>query len=194
MIPGFLRLANEADASDILNIYAPYVESTVVSFELSVPDLETFQGRVAGISAKYPYLVYESGQGLEGYAYATAHMERAAYGWNAALTVYLRPEAAGKGLGSLLYSRLMDLLKLQNIQNVYGLVTMPNPASEKLHKRLGFKEAGIWEKAGFKFDRWLDVVWYHKSLGSHRAHPPAVISCSELGYEQIEKVLRLQQV
>ena len=85
-----------------------------------------------------------------GYAYAHRHMERAAYQWNAELSVYLAKSAVGCGLGGGLYSRLMTLLKAQGVLSVFGCVTSPNPPSDRLHKRMGFKLVGTYLQAGFK--------------------------------------------
>ena len=85
-----IRFADPArDASRILAVYAPYIERTAVTFETEVPDGAAFAARVAGIAEAFPYLLLEIDGELAGYAYAHRQAERAAYQWNAELSIYL---------------------------------------------------------------------------------------------------------
>ena len=190
MTPVNLRPATLADAAAILAIYRPYIEETDISFEVTVPSLAEFEGRMRLIMAKFPYLVATVEDRVVGYAYAAEHRERAAYGWNADLTVYLDRAFTGRGLGRTLYQALLKILKLQKIQNVYGIVTHPNPASEALHQRLEFREVGIFRQTGHKFGRWLDVVWYEKFLGDHEERPQPPLAFSELDKRTVESMLQ----
>ena len=88
-----IRIATTADVPEMLAIYTPYVENTTVSFEYVPPTLEEFTNRFATYTRQFPWLVWEEGGVLLGYAYASAPFSRAAYGWCAEPTVYLRPEA-----------------------------------------------------------------------------------------------------
>ena len=124
-----------------------------------------------------------------GYAYAQRHMERAAYQWNAELSVYLAKSAVGCGLGGGLYSRLMTLLKAQGVLSVFGCVTSPNPPSDRLHKRMGFKLVGTYLQAGFKNGAWHDVNWYQKMLGDHLDDPKPPVPLSALEENSILEVL-----
>lgn len=124
-----------------------------------------------------------------GYAYAHRHMERAAYQWNAELSVYLAKSAVGCGLGGGLYSRLMTLLKAQGVLSVFGCVTSPNPPSDRLHKRMGFKLVGTYLQAGFKNGAWHDVNWYQKMLGDHLDDPKPPVPLSALEKNSILEVL-----
>ena len=183
-----LRLATPADAAEILEIYAPYVENTSVSFEYPVPTLDTFTARIAEVCAEYPYLVAVKDGGIVGYAYAHRHKERAAYGWNAELSVYLRPEVQGRGLGKMLYRALMAILVRQNVQTVYACVTMPNDKSVALHTSLGFDPAGVWSNAGFKHGRWRDVAWFEKSIGTYAVPPKAFTPITEISAKEIDEI------
>ena len=133
-----IRMATLQDAEKILAIYAPYVKNTAVSFEYDVPSLPDFEARMQGIMAFYPYLVWEEGGRILGYAYAHRHQERKAYQWNAELSIYLHPDATRRGLGSKLCLALLDLLRLQGVKTAYSCVTLPNAASEALHAKMGF--------------------------------------------------------
>jgi len=101
-----IRPATLEDASQILSIYAPFVENTCVTFEYDAPSLSAFEMRMQGILAAYPYLVCLQGDRIVGYAYASRPKERAAYQWNAELSVYIAPDHHRKGIGAAMYRAL----------------------------------------------------------------------------------------
>lgn len=173
------RLAMPEDAPALLQIYSEYIHSTI-TFEYTLPTTEEFAERIRTITGFYPYIVAEEDGRCMGYAYAHRHMERAAYQWNAELSVYLAKSAVGCGLGGGLYSRLMTLLKAQGVLSVFGCVTSPNPPSDRLHKRMGFKLVGTYLQAGFKNGAWHDVNWYQKMLGDHLDEPKPPVPLSVL--------------
>ena len=133
------RFAAEEDAEKILKIYKPYIENTTITFEYEVPAVEEFKVRIRETLEEYPYIVCECGNEIAGYAYANRIWTRAAYQWDAELSVYTDGKFAGNGIGKKLYKILIEILKLQNVVNVYALVTYPNEDSEKLHNYFGFK-------------------------------------------------------
>ena len=169
-----IRFAAAKDGAELLEIYAPYVTGTTVSFEYEVPAVEEFRRRVEETSARYPYLVWEEDGALLGYAYAHPYAARPAYQWSAELTVYLRQGVSRRGLGSRLYGALMELLRLQGVRNVYGCVTAENTASVAFHHALGFREAGRFSQVGYKLGRWLDVLWLEKAIASGGEPQPLV--------------------
>ena len=118
-----IRPATEKDVPEILYIYAPYVENSTATFEYDVPCLRTFTQRFYDITAQYPFLVWEENGRILGYAYASAPYSRAAFSWCAEPSIYLRPEARGKGIGRKLYAVLEEILKRQGYQVLYALVT-----------------------------------------------------------------------
>ena len=171
------------DAPALLNIYAPYVRTTAVSFECEPPTEREFAGRIASIGAFYPYLAAREGGrngAIVGYAYASRAQERAAYRWNAELSVYLEQGRGGRGAGTALYRALLGLLALQNIRNVYGTVTLPNAASLRLHEKFGFRPVGVFPPAGYKLGRWHDVLHLDKALGDPADPPVPVRGIREL--------------
>ena len=117
-----IRNATLADAPRILEIYAYYVEHTVITFEYDVPSLAEFEGRMRDIMKKYPYLVIERDGRIEGYAYAHAFVGRAAYDWAAELTIYLDHDARRGGMGRVLYEALADRLKAMGVLNLYACI------------------------------------------------------------------------
>ena len=158
-----LRFAAPSDAEALLDIYGCYMD-TGITFEYTLPSREEFTRRITDISRDYPYLVWEADGRALGYAYAHRAFERAAYQWCAELSVYLRPDACRQGLGRVLYETLMDMLRLQGVRTVYGVVTSPNPPSEALHDALGFHRVGLFPRAGFKGGAWRDVSWFQKEI------------------------------
>ncbi len=172
-----IRFVSGSDAESLLKIYAQYID-TPVTFDYSLPTVTQFQNNINRIVSEYPYLVYEEEGIILGYAYAHRHMEKAAYQWNAETTIYLDRDACSRGIGTRLYSVLLDLLKLQGVRNVYGCVTHPNERSERLHEALGFQKTGTYHQAGYKCGRWYDVVWYELSLTDHQDGEEPLEPCS----------------
>jgi len=182
-----IRQATPRDAAALLSVYRPYVEQTTITFEYEVPTVEEFARRIAQYSSFYPYLVWEEKGQILGYAYAHRHQERAAYQWNAELSIYLAPDARSRGIGTRLYGALIELLILQGIQNLYGCVTMPNIPSDALHRKMGFSRCCDWHHSGYKHGKWLDVAWYELNLTSDT--PPAPLrSFYELSPKRVADV------
>jgi phosphinothricin acetyltransferase len=159
-----IRPASPDDAGAVLAIYAPYVTDTCISFETEVPAFDAFRQRMCGIMAGSPYYVCECGGVVVGFAYASKYSERRAYRYSADLTVYVAPGHHGRGVGRLLYERLIADLRERGIYTVYACVTAENTASLKFHTALGFTECGRFHNIGYKHGRWLDVVWLEKPI------------------------------
>ena len=183
-----LRIVGPDDAGQILGIYAKYIE-TPITFEYSLPSEQVFANRIADISEQYPYIVCETEGRISGYAYATRHRERAAYQWNAELSVYIDPDFTSQGLGKRLYLCLTELTKLQGLKTVYGGVTAPNPKSEALHKALGFELVGVYKNAGYKAGAWHDVIMYGKEIAPYNATPTPPLPFSEIPRSEVYAVL-----
>jgi phosphinothricin acetyltransferase len=166
-----IRLARPEDAAAIQAIYAPYVTSTPISFEIEPPSVDEMAARMARIGAMFPWLVYEENGEILGYAYAGAHKERAAYVWSADATVYVARGAHRRGIGRALYRRLLPILDLQGFHNVYGGITLPNEGSVGLHEACGFTRIGIYKEVGFKQGSWYDVGWWGLRLNEAAAEP-----------------------
>ena len=184
-----IRQVQLSDAEAILKVYVPFITDTCISFEYVVPSVEEFAQRIAGISAEYPYIVLEEDDEIVGYAYAHRYLERVAYSWDVEVTIYLAPKVQGKGLGVILYDALEKLLALQNIKNLYSCITGDNAHSIEMHRSMGYALIGTFPKAGFKHDRWLDVVWMAKTIGEKENAPLAVVPFVELEASAVEKLL-----
>lgn len=183
------RLATEKDAEALLAIYSQYIE-TPITFECELPTVEEFRQRIRDVLAFYPYIVAEEKGQIVGYAYAHRHMPRAAYQWNAELSIYLDKQATSKGLGTKLAEKIIALLEMQGIQKVCSGITQPNPKSGGLHAKLGFKLVGTYHKAGFKADQWYDVSWFEKDIGEHSLNPKAPVALSSVAQKDIDEILK----
>ena len=159
-----IRPAAEKDVPEILEIYAPYVENTTVTFEYDVPCRRSFLQRCCEISAQFPWLVWEEEGRILGYAYASAPYSRAAFSWCAEPSIYLRQEARGQGIGKQLYTALEKLLQLQGYQVLYALITEENLESIRFHRKMAYETRAVFPDCGFKFGRWLGLVWMEKRL------------------------------
>lgn len=159
-----IRAARESDVPAILEIYAPYILSTTATFEYEVPTEEAFLRRFRDYTTQFPWLLWEEEGRVLGYAYASAPYSRAAYSWCAEPSVYLRPEARGRGIAQKLYAALEQILACQGYQVLYALITGENEASLRFHKKMGYRVKVEFENCGFKFDRWLSLFWLEKRL------------------------------
>ena len=157
-----IRIANIKDVPEMLAIYAPYVENTTVSFEYEPPTLEEFTRRFTTFTQQFPWLVWEEDGRILGYAYASAPFTRAAFGWCAEPTVYLRPEARGRGIAASLYTVLEEILFRQGYQALYALVCGENTQSRRFHEKQGYHITAEFPGIGFKMGRWLSLIWYEK--------------------------------
>lgn len=182
-----IRMATEADAKEILEIYAPYVTDTAVTFEYDVPSVAEFSKRIHDTLQTYPYIVALEDGRIVGYAYASAFKKRPAYDWAVETTLYLKQDHRGGGLGKKLYLALEDILKRQNIINLNACIAYTsggdirlNNASTAFHERLGYSKAAHFTKCGYKFGTWYDMIWMEKMLKEHPDTPDPVIPIAEI--------------
>lgn len=173
-----IRLARKTDLPRILEIYAPYITETTVSFEYTVPTPEEFENRFLSITAQFPWLVWEENGVVLGYAYGSAPFERTAYNWCAESSIYLAPEAKGRGIGRQLQTLLEEILKLQGYRILYALITSENTASLAFHKAVGFAPCAEFKGCGFKFGRQHGVIWLQKILNTAEVYGNIPVSAS----------------
>jgi L-amino acid N-acyltransferase YncA len=163
------------DAAACLEIYAPYVSETPVSFEEEVPSLAEFAERMRAMQATHPWLVFEDEGRVAGYAYGTVHRARAAYRWTAEVTVYVAPSRQRGGIGRHLYGELFARLRAQGFQLAVAGITLPNEASVGFHEALGFEPVGIYRGIGWKLGSWHDVGWWQLQLRDPHDEPPGEV-------------------
>ena len=174
-----IRPAAGKDAEELVSIYAPYVLETAVTYEYEVPSVEEFRGRIENTMKNYPYFVAEEDGIILGYAYASSFHPRAAFRWSAEVTVYLRKEAHGRGIGRQLYKKLEKTLKKQNVQTMIALIADPNPESVAFHEKLGYRVAGRLTDCAYKLGRWRGMYYMEKFIGSREEEPEQFIPFPE---------------
>ena len=184
-----IRLIQETDAEEILGIYEPYIRETAITFECETPSVEEFRNRMKEISADYPYIVCLLNEKIVGFAYAYRQRERTAYQWNVELSVYIDQAHLRCGIGKTLYGTLIEILKLQNVRNVYGAVIYPNENSERLHEHFGFKKLGVYHSTGYKGGAWRDVMWFEKTIGDYDLEPKPFVSIKEIDMDIITEIM-----
>lgn len=178
-----VRPARSEDAGAIAAIYAPYVESGTVSFELDAPDAAAMAARMAASGGLYPWLVLtESEAGaVIGYAYASKFRERPAYRYAVETSVYLAQGTQGRGNGRQLYDALIDTVRAQGFTHAIGVIALPNDWSIRLHESVGFRRTGILREAGYKEGRWIDVGFWQCALNAATIPPIEPKPFSETG-------------
>lgn len=189
-----IRMAVPEDAKGILDVYAPYILDSSVTFEYEVPGIKEFQDRIAGITKDMPYIVCVIDGEIAGYAYASHYRSRAAYQWDCELSVYVREDSQRGGIGRRLYEMLFTILKEMNYEHAYACITTPNPQSIRFHEAMGFVKNALFEQCGFKQGRWYDVTWMDYRLtgpakeGDYRREPEEIRSISEVDPDFIENL------
>ena len=183
-----IRAAAVDDAAALAAIYAPYVETTAITFEYTAPDAAEFRRRIAATLTRYPYLVAEQDGDILGYAYLGAFGERAAYSWSAETSIYLRQNARGAGLGKRLYTALEQAAAAQHIRNLYAVVAYPDTDDAHLtgnsvafHTHMGSETVGQLHHSGYKFDTWYNVSYMEKRLNDSPAPPEPFLPFPALG-------------
>jgi len=166
-----VRDANEHDAEACAAIYAPYVTDTTITFEYEPPSAAEMARRIAAAQRAHAWLVLEDDGRVVGYAYAGPYKERAAYRWSSEVSVYLEMGRRRGGSGRLLYEALFERLAERGFRTLVAVMTLPNDASEGLHRAMGFEPIGTFRRVGWKHGQWRDVAWAQRSLGADDGPP-----------------------
>jgi phosphinothricin acetyltransferase len=177
MIPS-LRDATPADIACISEIYRDCVLNSTATYEITPPDAAEMAARFSAIREKgYPYVVAEdTTAGLFGYAYASAFRTRPAYRWMVEDSIYLAPEARGRGIGKLLLGELLKRCEELGFRQMVAVIGGAQAASIALHRAAGFSETGLLKGAGYKHGRWLDTMLMQKPLGEGTATNPDALT------------------
>ncbi len=162
-----LRDATELDADACAEVYAPYVRDTTISFETDPPTPAEMGRRISRALATHAWLVLEDADAqLVGYAYGGPFASRAAYRWSCEVSVYLGQDQRRRGGGRALYGALLLRLADRGYRTALAGMTLPNDASEALHRAMGFERSGTYRHVGFKHGAWRDVGWMQRAIGS----------------------------
>ena len=160
-----IRRAKSDDAHAVTEIYNYYVRNSIATFDEEEIPFSKMRDKITSSSDRYPFFVAEQDGVIIGYAYAGVWNSRSAYRFSCETSIYLHPEHLGKGLGKMMYAKLFDHLETHtDILRFVAGISLPNPASEKLHRSFGFKDAGVHPRIGFKFEKWIDVGYFVRSL------------------------------
>ncbi|MEY4427100.1 MAG: hypothetical protein RL535_1398 [Pseudomonadota bacterium] len=168
-----IRPSTEADLPAITAIYAHHVLTGTGTFEVDPPSLDDMRGRRADVLSKgLPWLVAVEGDKVLGYAYCNWFKPRPAYRFSAEDSIYISPEAAGKGLGRTLLAELMAQAQRAGVRKLIAVIgDSANAGSIGVHHSAGFQHVGVLKSCGWKFDKWLDVVLMDKALGEADTTP-----------------------
>lgn len=175
-----IRIARHDDAAAIHAIYAPSITDGVATFETELPGVDAMRERMHARLQRYPWLVWEEAGEVLAYAYAGRFRERAAYDWIAETSIYVRADAHRRGIARQLYGVLLEVMRMQGINQAVGVITLPGSASVAMHETMGFEAAGVWRQCGYKLGQWWDVGVWQKQLQAPAALPLPVILFPEL--------------
>lgn len=180
-----VRPGIEGDLGALTDIYNHYVRETALTFDTApfTPGQRLPWLRSHPVDGPHRLLVAQDVRNVDGpdaggpdaggqaprilgYATSSAFRPKAAYSTSVEVSVYCAPGAAGRGIGTLLYTALFDALAGEDLHRAYAGIAQPNAASVRLHDRFGFRHLGTYAEVGRKFGRYWDVAWYEKRLGS----------------------------
>lgn len=176
-----IRLAERKDVSGILEIYAPFILNTAVTFEEEVPAEKSFWERIQEIMTELPFLVCEIDSRIAGYAYASAYRSRASYRWTKEVSVYIHPDFQRKRIAQALYISLNEMVRYQGIADLLAIITLPNESSVAFHEHLGYSKCGEFKNVGYKLNQWQTVGWFDLFL-------------QEKNWTPKDRILRLNEI
>ncbi len=166
-----IRMATLEDAASIYAIYEPYIMNTAITFEYDPVPLDSFHQRIASVLKQFPWLVCEKEGRILGYAYCGRFKERAAFDWDCECSVYIDEKEHRRGIATMLYQKLFELVYAQGYYTIYALITHSHATSIALHKKFGFTELGVYENTGYKFGQWWGLLVMEKRLRSFEEEP-----------------------
>jgi len=167
-----VRPGVESDLDALTNIYNHYVRETPITFDTAVFSPEERRPWLLSHPEDGPYRLkvavdgtfQGNSQRILGYATSSPYRAKPAYSTSVEVTIYLAPDAGGRGIGTLLYKALFADLATEDVHRAYAGIAQPNEASTRLHERFGFRPVGTYQEVGRKFGRYWDVAWYEKEL------------------------------
>lgn len=187
-----IRVATRSDAAAVREIYAPFCESSAVTFEETPPSTDEMGARIESTLEIYPWLVCERDGTVLGYAYAGELRKRQAYQWVVELSVYVAESARGLGVGRALYESLFAILERQGVRDAYAVTTLPNPATVRFHDRLDFERVVKFPAMGYTDGDWHDVAWWRRRLGEKTDEPEPLTPFPEVRADpEFESLLRV---
>ena len=175
MVPANVEMkpAAEADLEGINEIYNRYIAEAHFTFDIEPMAIEARREWFSHYAQTGPHRVMVAvTEGMViGYASSSRFRPKVGYNTSVETSIYLAPQAVGRGVGSRLYERLFNALEKEDLHRAYAGIALPNPASIGLHERFGFKRVAHFTEQGRKFGRYWDVAWYEKPLGPSAQEP-----------------------
>ena len=159
-----IRDARTADLDAINEIYNYYVRHSTATFHDVPVTAEEREEWWRELQGRFPVLVADSGSEVLGWAELAPHTGRCAYRFTVEDSIYVRPEACGQGLGKVLLGELLKRGEATEYRNVLAVIAAEQEPSIRLHAWAGFREVGRLHEVGYKFDRWVDVVYMQRAL------------------------------
>ncbi|MBI3782285.1 MAG: N-acetyltransferase [Deltaproteobacteria bacterium] len=169
MDKALVRVPQDHDIVALTAIYNHYVVATPITFDLkafTVPERRQTWFEHYAATGRHRLLVLENDEGVVGYCCSSTFRPKGAYQTSVESSVYVAPMCVGRGYGTMLYTALFEELRKEDVHRVYAGITLPNDASIALHKRFGFRSVGVYSEVGYKLERYWDVEWFEKRLGS----------------------------
>jgi phosphinothricin acetyltransferase len=162
-----IRDAELADIAAIQSIYAHHVLTGTGTFEEIPPSIEEMEARFADRPGGTSWLVATDATGVLGYAYFAPLGKRSAYRYSAEDSIYVREDVRGQGVGKALVARLMEVAEAAGYRQMVAVIgDSQNVGSVGMHTSLGFRQIGVMRAVGYKFGRWIDVVYMQRALGA----------------------------
>ena len=172
------------DCGELSEIYKYYVDNFPYSFEYVAPSAEEFAERIAVISRRFPFLVCEEDGEVLGFAYAHQFKERKAYQWICETSIYTRSGCTQRGAGTLLYARLIPVLKKMGYVKAYAVLGCPNEGSEMFHQKMGFSLVATLPEIGYKHGTWHDIKYYALELNKSSDNMPEPVELHALHMQE----------
>ena len=159
-----IREAIQSDAAAISEIYNHFIATSIATFELQPTNSDEMWARMSKHLPEHPWLVFEESGRVLGYAYSSPWKDRAAYSRTLETSIYLHPDAAGKGAGTELYGELIARARSGGYHTLIGGISLPNAASVALHEKMGYEKVAHFKETGWKHDQWIDVGYWQLML------------------------------
>jgi phosphinothricin acetyltransferase len=175
-----IRLATREDISAIVALSNWAAVNTPANFALEPESEDMWAATWEATCEKHPWLVAVEDERVIGFAKSGPHRTRGAYAWTAEVSVYVDASAHRRGIGAELYARFIPTLGEQGYVTLLAGITLPNPASVKLHENFGFVRCGAYHRAGWKFGSWHDVGYWELHLTPADEPPQPLRSVAEV--------------
>ena len=174
------------DASKLIEIVNYYIENTAINFSYDLMTVQEMESIIKEKEGIYPFLVIEENDEILGYAYVSPFVGKQAYQFAVETTIYLRHDMTSIGYGKKLYLKLEEVCKKMGIQQFNACIGYTqhvdkhlNNNSSEFHEHMGYKFIGKFERCGYKFHTWYDMVWYSKQLQTNN-HPKNILKYKEI--------------